>query len=105
MSQEIYVKEMPKSCDCCEFYSHNKYNDAYCLCLCMRLNYVNKEKDCPLKSLHDHDKELVEKVCERIKEQLGFIVDKKERVICDGSMTGDKTILAVLKQTQKEYEK
>ena len=101
---KVYVDELPKSCGCCEFYSQDKYC-AYCLMLNEKLRYIDKDKDCPLKSLHEYKKALVTKVCERIKEQLGFIVDKKERVICDGSMTGDKTILAVLKQIQKEFEK
>lgn len=57
------------------------------------------------KNLKQHDRELVKEVCEKIKEQLGFIVDGQERIVCDGSATGDKTILAVLKQIQKEYEK
>lgn len=55
--------------------------------------------------LKTHDRELVKEVCKKIKEQLGFIVDGQERIVCDGSMTGDKTILAVLNQMQKEYEK
>ena len=54
--------------------------------------------------LQAHDRELVKEVCEKIKEQLGFIVDGQERIVCDGSMTGDKTILAVLNQIQKEFE-
>lgn len=57
------------------------------------------------KNLKQHDRELVKEVCEKIKEQLGFIVDGQERIVCDGSATGDKTILAVLNQIQKEYEK
>ena len=56
------------------------------------------------KDIKDHDRELVRQVCEKIKEQFGFIVDGKERIICDGSMTGDKTILAILNQIQKEFE-
>ena len=55
--------------------------------------------------LKTHDRELVKEVCEKIKEQLGFIVDGQERIVCDGSATGDKTILAVLNQIQKEFEK
>lgn len=57
------------------------------------------------KNLKQHDRELVKEVCEKIKEQLGFIVDGQERIVCYGSATGDKTILAVLNQIQKEYEK
>ena len=56
------------------------------------------------KNLKQHDRELVKEVCEKIKEQLGFIVDGQERISCDGSATGDKTILAVLDQIQKEFE-
>ena len=56
-------------------------------------------------SIKTHDRELVKEVCEKIKEQLGFIVDGQERIVCDGSATGDKTILAVLNQIQKEFEK
>ena len=55
--------------------------------------------------LKERDQELVKEVCEKIKEQLGFIVDGQERIVCDGSATGDKTILAVLNQIQKEFEK
>jgi len=57
------------------------------------------------KNLKQHDRELVKEVCDKIKEQLGFIVDGQERIVCDGSATGDKTILAVLNQIQKEFEK
>lgn len=57
------------------------------------------------KNLKQHDRELVKEVCEKIKEKLGFIINGQERIICDGSMTGDKTILAVLNQIQKEFEK
>lgn len=56
------------------------------------------------KDIKDHDRELVRQVFNEIKEQFGFIVDGKERIICDGSATGDKTILAILNQIQKEYE-
>ena len=92
MSQEIYIKKIPKSCGCCEFYSHNRYNDAYCLCLYMRLSYVDKEKDCPLKSLHDHDKELVAKVLERVKKEL------------DGDYNQYR-INYIIDPIQKEFEK
>ena len=56
------------------------------------------------KNLKQHDQELVKEVCDKIKEQLGFIVDGQERIVCYGSATGDKTILAVLNQIQKEAE-
>ena len=103
--QELYVKEMPKSClDCpcfddCRIQCNITYND---------LEYIYKSdkdkgnKDCPLKSLHDHDKELVAKVLESVKNEAykdGF---------CDED--GNKIITYhinnyILDQIQKEFEK
>lgn len=51
--------------------------------------------------LHSQPAEIVEK----IKQELGFIINNKERVVCDGSMTGDKYILSVLDNLLKEYQK
>lgn len=79
--------------NCCENYF--KYDDIQEL-------FIEEHE---IDDIKDHDRELVKEVCEKIKEQLGFIVDGQERIVCDGSATGDKTILAVLKQIQKEYEK
>ena len=67
---KVYVDKLPESCGCCEFYSHNRYNDAYCLCLYMRLRYVDKDKDCPLHDIHDHDRELVKEVCEKMRKNI-----------------------------------
>ena len=66
---KVYVDELPKSCGCCEFYSQDKYC-AYCLMLNEKLRYIDKDKDCPLKSLHEHDKELVAKVLGMVRENL-----------------------------------
>lgn len=44
-------------------------------------------------------------IVEKIKKELGFIVNGKERIVCDGSMTGDKYIVAVLDTILKEYQK
>lgn len=75
------------------------YVDDETLMKCERYRH----NSCPI--IQTHDRELVKEVCEKIKEQLGFIVDGQERIVCDGSATGDKTILAVLNQIQKEFEK
>lgn len=101
MNQEIYVKEMPKSCGCCEFYSVDNNNYSYCLKLCMKLRYVDKDKDCPLKSLKQYDKELVEKVFEEIKLKFGYyeLVDEiKEKI------DFDKIKNDVLDQIQKGFK-
>ncbi len=87
---KVYVDELPKSCGCCEFYSQDKYC-AYCLMLNEKLRYIDKDKDCPLKSLHEHDKELVEKVLNRVKKEL------------DGDYNQYR-INHILDQIQKEFE-
>lgn len=101
---KVYVDELPKSCYICPCYDTS---EGFCS---MTGSYIKYKKgrilqDCQLIDIKDHDRELVNKVCEKIKEQLGFIVDGQERISCDGSVTGDKTILAVLNQIQKEFEK
>lgn len=101
MSQEIYVKEMPKCCGCCEFYSHNRYNEAYCPCLCMRLSYVDKYKDCPLKSLHEYKKELVAKVLDKVK----FLITKYDLLKNYNSCAGYFMLDKIIEQIQKEFEK
>lgn len=103
---KVYVDELPHCCSYCpcsdidnEECNITGYSVAYIGC------HDTKPDNCPLIDIKTHDRELVKEVCEKIKEQLGFIVDGQERIVCDGSATGDKTILAVLKQIQKEYEK
>ena len=41
------------------------------------------------------------KVVQEIGTQLGLIIDGQKRVCCDGDMTGDKTIMAVLDQVER----
>ena len=94
---EIFVKEMPIRVS-----QIHQLDEGYCNNY-IKLEYDNRNK-VKVKLLKDHDKELVAKVFYKIKEQLGFIINGQERIICDGSMTGDKTILAILDQIQKEFE-
>lgn len=65
MSQEIYVKEMPKSCMYCSFAYDGRCQamerkESYCVENC-------KRSDCPLIDVKTHDRELVKEVCEKIK--------------------------------------
>ena len=102
--EKVYMSELPKSCVGCKYFAEHRRQCN--LELCIEWNEVKfKFNDCPLIDIKSHDRELVKEVCEKIKEQLGFIVDGQERIVCYGSATGDKTILAVLNQIQKEYEK
>ena len=101
---KVYVDKLPKSCYICHCFDTSE-------AMCSITGTYTKFKqgrileDCPLIDIKTHDRELVKEVCEKIREKLGFIINGQERIICDGSMTGDKTILAVLNQIQKEHEK
>lgn len=66
MNQEIYVKEMPKSCVCCKFFAQHRRQCE------INLGFEwNEEKqkynDCPLIDIKTHDRELIKEVCEKIK--------------------------------------
>jgi hypothetical protein len=98
---KLYVDELPKSCGDCVFCKQTEYY-YYCDKLHTKLGYIDKDKDCPLQSLADYTKQVRKELCEEIGEQLGLRFDGKWQVVCDGCMTGDKTIMAVLDQIQGE---
>lgn len=95
MSQEIYVKEMPKI-----YYDSRTGNE----CIETKGHFI-------VKSLHDHDKELVEKVLEKTKT---FVRDNT--YICGGNATRDdiitsssynqalRDVLDFMQTLQKEFE-
>lgn len=108
---EIYVDELPKNCIECPFCKDVKVNagmDRLLFCKANKgkaIKNIEKSFDkCIVKnefqSLADHDKQVRKEVCEEIGEQLGLRFDGKWQVVCDGCMTGDKTIMAVLDQVQ-----
>lgn len=77
MSQEIYVKEMLKRCGECPYSELNyAYDDEVRTCK-FQFGYIalynDKFPNCPLKSLHDHDKELVAKVLDKVKRKVDYI--------------------------------
>lgn len=66
---QILVDEFPKSCVGCKYFAEHRRQCN--LELCIEWNEVKfKFNDCPLKSLHDHDKELVAKVLGMVRENL-----------------------------------
>lgn len=94
MSQEIYIKEMPrccKDCHCCSCDTKKEFitrsTSMYCNLLKQGFywkDYRLKLKDCPLKSLHEYKKELVAKVLEKVRKKVGNIsmhTTTKERLI------------------------
>ena len=67
--QKVWVEKMPESCGDCEFCEDSEFG-FYCSRLCIKLKYINREKDCPLHSIKDYKKELVNEVCEKISIEL-----------------------------------
>lgn len=70
---KVYVDELPESCSKCLFCYDNRpyWKSTDCI-----INHKELDEDeietsvnenCPLQSIKDHDRELVKKVCEKIK--------------------------------------
>lgn len=103
MEQELYVKNLPQSCiDCpcfddCRIQCNITYND---------LEYIYKSdkdkgnKDCPLKSLHDHDKELVAKVLKEVEDSFTAYLPLRNRT---GAWFYGR-LNEILERYQKEFE-
>lgn len=101
---KVYIDELPKSCwDCPCFDSYElqcQINYADCENLDIA---IERHKDCPLHSIKDHDRELVAKVCEKIRQEItknaSYDIEEPIKVVSllDVNETIDKK--------QKEYEK
>ena len=80
MSEDkVWVEKMPENCGDCEFCEKSEYYHCnYCSRLDTKLKYINREKDCPLHSIKDHDRELVNEVLKKVK-KIAF----KSNVMCD----------------------
>lgn len=82
---KVYVDELPESCFECPIMVDGSEGCDFCVCAILEEKAITKNrlKDCPLKSLHDHDKELMAKVFEQIKTQFNYyeLVDEiKEEI-------------------------
>ena len=68
-NMHIIVDELPTSCVGCKCFAEHRRPCN--LELCIEWNEVKfKFNDCPLKILHDHDKELITKVFEKVSKEL-----------------------------------
>ena len=96
----IYVDEFPENCWNCELgYQEHSFDGLRCK---FNGEYCNQFKtSCPLKPLSDRLAEERKKVVQEIGTQLGLIIDGQKQVCCDGDMTGDKNIMAVLDQIER----
>lgn len=88
--EKVYMSELPKSCVGCKYFAEHRRQCNLELCL-QWSEEKQKYNDCPLKSLHDHNRELVEKVLEKV------------RVELDGDYNQYR-INCILDQIQKEAE-
>ena len=108
---------------CCELYWNLNKQD-------FRVDKNTRRKDCPLREISNHDRAIKQhmykqayndfriknelglyeekirkqerkKVVQEIGQQLGLIIDGQKQVCCDGDMTADKTIMAVLDQVER----
>lgn len=81
--EKVYMSKLPKSCVGCKYFAEHRRQCN--LELCIEWNEVKfKFDDCPLKSLHDHDKELVAKVLEKVKNEAydeGFVDEDGNKII------------------------
>lgn len=107
--QKVWLEKMPKCCtDCpCE----REYSCGIIGCeLYDEICDETKHKDCPLLLIKDHDRELVKKVCEKIK---NYCENWKQyanfyNYVKIEETSGIKvcpTLYDVLDEIQKEYEK
>lgn len=97
---KVYVDELPESCSGCVC-----VDGFYCGITQKNIYYEfyewTKPKDCPLKNLHEHDKELVTKVLEKAKSLIIKYDLLKDYQGCAGYFMLDK----IIEQIQKEFEK
>ena len=107
---KVYVDELPKCCEKCRFCYDNrpywKSTDFFCL---LDEDEIDKKvyKNCLLHNIQDHDKELVAKVCEDIKdrayENVGYHIcecGKKFDIEC----IDFEDLCEIIDKIQKEFE-
>ena len=91
---QILIDELPKSCVGCKYFAEHRRQCN--LELCLQWNEVKfKFNDCPLKSLHEYKKELVAKVCEKIRNHFALHTY---------ASIDEQNIYEILDQIAKEFE-
>lgn len=92
---KIWVDKSPNACCVCKFMRETRAKYFYCNAHAMRYGYpvaskslISLHDQCPLQSIADHDTEITEQVCEKIR-KTAF----SSKVICDkngSSFYGEK---------------
>ena len=86
---KVYVDELPESCKTCQFQCYGECRNG---CDILKTDYSmtqchimrGKYKDCPLIDIKTHDRELVEKVLEKVKNEAykdGFYDEDGNKII------------------------
>ena len=103
---QILVDELPESCFECPIMVDGSEGCDFCVCAILeeKATTKNRLKDCPLHSIKVHDRELIKKVCEKIRSELEKEL-KYDFTSYVPIMNVCNKINRVLDQTQKEYEK
>ena len=96
---KVYVDELPKSCVGCKHFAENRRQCNLELCLQWSEEKF-KFNDCPLKSLHDHDKELIAKVLKEVEDSFTAYLPLRNRT---GAWFYGR-LNEILKKYQKEFE-
>lgn len=108
---KVYVDELPESCFECPIMVDGSEGCDFCVCAILEEKATTKNRlnDCPLKSLHDHDRELVAKVLEKVrgnlKENILLTKNDKPEEAKLKLVKSYSIDLDVLDQIQKEFEK
>lgn len=106
---KVYVDELPQSCGDCIFCKQTEYY-YYCDKLHTKLGYIDREKECPLKSLTEHNKEkdhqieLLNKRWEMLKEYIKNQRDENGSKYFDSQMIEDDDILDKMQELEQELK-
>lgn len=94
---KVYVSELPKSCDKCE-YVYQEYSCDWHRCK-FNGEYIEKDcilKDCPLLTLTEHTKQVRKEVCEMLEKRIIKYLDSKNN--CRASLD----VHSIIQQFMKE---
>lgn len=99
---KVYVDELPKSCFECPIMVDGSEGCDFCVCAILEEKATTKNRlnDCPLKSLHDHDKELIAKVLKEVEDSFTAYLPLRNRT---GAWFYGR-LNEILKKYQKEFE-
>lgn len=110
---KVYVDELPESCKKCAYSQINLALGVETRICGLQYGFISIDIDkfpnCPLQSLQIHDRELVAKVCEKIKEKtfgLWYFVLNEQIEHFEGNryVLSQKDFNDILDQIQKEFE-